>query len=274
MQSLASSAKNFGRLIYRAEHYIASLLSSGHCRLCLQNDLLLLELHGLPFMPRRLCQTCLLSLVQTPLSGLIVAIANDQIRTIPYYSVAIYQGDLRKIIHQIKYEGDQMLALDMPPLLLPALRSSLEANSVNVLVPVPLHPDKQRERGFNQCAILARGLHQLATISGANLKLAPGLLKRTKYTLPQKGLKAEERQANVEGAFCSVTRLNGEHIIILDDVLTSGATISTCARVLLQSGASKVSALTLGRASWRNQQFSSAPPAETWEQHGIVSHQF
>jgi len=225
-------------------------------------------------MPRKLCSDCMHTFVQEPLKGIIVVPDLNEPIVIRYHSAAPYQGDLRKIIHLVKYEGDQMLALDLPPLLLPALRLSLDAERDNILVPVPLHPDKLRERGFNQCQILARGLHLLATISGANLKLAPGLLKRTKYTLPQKGLKAEERQANVEGAFCSVTRLNGEHIIILDDVLTSGATISTCARVLLQSGASKVSALTLGRASWRNQQFSSAPPAETWEQHGIVSHQF
>ncbi|MDQ5966913.1 MAG: ComF family protein [Cyanobacteriota bacterium erpe_2018_sw_39hr_WHONDRS-SW48-000098_B_bin.30] len=269
MSTLKQPTIKFKRWRYSAEHHLASLFGGGPCRLCHSPELQLTKLHGLPFMPRKLCSDCLLTFVQEPLKGIIVVPDLNEPIIIQYHSAAPYQGDLRKIIHMVKYEGDQMLALDLPPLLIPALRLSLDNECDNILVPVPLHPDKLRERGFNQCHVLARGLHLLATTTGADLRLAPDLLMRTIYTRPQKGLKAIERQANVAGAFSTRARLKGEHIIILDDVLTSGATISTCARVLLQSGASKVSALTLGRASWRNPP-SSAQPAETWEQLGTV----
>lgn len=252
LPTLRQTTIQFMRWRYSAEHHIASHFGSGPCRLCHAPDLQLTKMHGLPFMPRKLCAGCLLDLEQEPLKGIILVPDQKEPITIEYYAAAPYQGDLRKIIHHVKYEGDQMLALDLPPLLIPALRLCLDRERDNILVPVPLHPDKLRERGFNQCLVLARGLHLLATTTGANFKLAPDLLIRTIYTRPQKGLKAKERQANVAGAFSTRAALSGEHIIILDDVLTSGATISTCARVLLQSGASKVSALTLGRASWRN----------------------
>ncbi len=115
----------------------------------------------------------------------------------------------------------------------------------SLLMPIPLHPKRLRERGFNQSVILAREISKRF-----NLSLDFMTLRRHVYTEPQISLGKRAREANVRGAF-SVTdpaKIDGQEIILVDDVYTSGSTAKECARVLLKNKAGRVAVLTLARA--------------------------
>jgi ComF family protein len=113
-----------------------------------------------------------------------------------------------------------------------------------LLIPVPLHIKRLRERGFNQSLLLAYKL-------GGKYKLPVNfsLIKRRKATLTQTGLNKTEREENIKGAFVVIDekKVCDENIILIDDVYTTGATINECAKTLLKTGAQKVAALTLAR---------------------------
>ncbi|MCK4431899.1 MAG: ComF family protein, partial [Candidatus Aminicenantes bacterium] len=112
-------------------------------------------------------------------------------------------------------------------------------------VPVPLHPKRKKQRGFNQAFIIAK---ELAMLKG--IKLVEGQLVKLKNILPQTSLKAEDRQKNVKGAFGIKERekIEGKIILLVDDVYTTGSTIRECSSVLKNAGAKDVRALTLARA--------------------------
>lgn len=113
------------------------------------------------------------------------------------------------------------------------------------LVPVPLHPRRRRERGFDQAAWLAVGLGKRL-----NLQARPGMLRRVRDTLPQGDPRVLSRQNNVEQAFCArhPHRFGGQRIVLVDDVFTSGATTRACAGLLRQAGAAEVAVLTACRS--------------------------
>jgi competence protein ComFC len=112
----------------------------------------------------------------------------------------------------------------------------------DVLVPVPLHRKKLRERGYNQSALLARGLGKLSVI-----QVVENSLIRRKYTPPQaRSSNIGERRNNVADAFaCRDSRLRGKRIILIDDVSTSGTTLNTCAGILKSAGAAAVWGLVI-----------------------------
>jgi ComF family protein len=115
--------------------------------------------------------------------------------------------------------------------------------SADLVIPVPLHPSRQRERGFNQAGLLASVLAERA-----GLPLNDVQLSRTRATPPQVGLGAEERKANVQDAFTwRGSGLEGLRILLIDDVCTTGATLEACAVALAAGGAKSVWALTLAR---------------------------
>ena len=115
----------------------------------------------------------------------------------------------------------------------------------DLIIPVPLHPRKARERGFNQSGVLSAGLSRRTGIS-----LSKRALVRTRYTKTQTRLSRKDRQENVEGAFrlSAGADLNGKSVILVDDVYTTGATVNECAKVLIAAGVVKVDVLTLARA--------------------------
>jgi ComF family protein len=156
-------------------------------------------------------------------------------------SVALFEGPLRQAVHHLKYTGQRGLASSLGSLLVEYWQgNSLPAD---VLVPVPLHASRQRERGYNQAALLA---HELA--AAASLPVIEGCLVRTRQTAPQINLKSDERKANVREAFACVDgRLAGRQVLLLDDVCTTGATLEACAMACRQAGARSVWALTLAR---------------------------
>jgi competence protein ComFC len=153
-----------------------------------------------------------------------------------------FEGVLREAIHQLKYKNIKILATPLARL----LSDYLSANPLpaDVLVPVPLHPRRLKERGYNQSRLLARELGKLV-----NLPLVSDCLVRNRHAPPQaRTLTLDERRANVIGAFtCRDQRLKGKQVLLIDDVSTSGATLNACAAALKASGATSVWGLTIAK---------------------------
>lgn len=153
-----------------------------------------------------------------------------------------FEGALREAIHHLKYKG--RIALVKPLGNLMATYWQQHPMPADVLVPVPLHTSRLRERGYNQAALLARELAQRA-----ELALNERTLVRKRATAPQIELSARQRRENVHGAFCcSDDGLAEKRVLLIDDVCTTGATLEACAIALRESGAHSVQALTLARA--------------------------
>jgi len=158
-------------------------------------------------------------------------------------AAALHTTPLREWIHLLKYEDRPDLAPDLARYLAAALALpdwDGVRQSIDAVVPVPLHAQRRRERGYNQSELLAAALCRRS-----GLALAPDLLERQKETRAQVGLGALERQANVAGAFAARPAAAGRHILLIDDVYTTGATLRACAQALHEAGATQVSALTL-----------------------------
>lgn len=151
-----------------------------------------------------------------------------------------FDGVMRQAIHQLKYGNLRTLA---PPLA-QLLSDYLITNSVpgEVLVPVPLHQKRLRERGYNQSRLLVRELGRLT-----NLPVVDDCLTRRRPTPPQaRTSTVDERRNNVASAFaCCEKRLREKQVLLIDDVVTSGATLNACAAALKAAGATSVWALTL-----------------------------
>lgn len=149
-------------------------------------------------------------------------------------------ADVRDAIKRLKYHGEQERAADLGDYLAEALASA--RLNVAGVVPVPLHAEREAERGYNQCQLLAA---QLAARAG--LPLLAGL-ERTRWTVPQAQLRAEYRAKNLAGAFAwSGDDLAGKTIVLVDDVISTGATVDACAEALKAAGAARVIALAQGR---------------------------
>lgn len=156
---------------------------------------------------------------------------------------AAFSGPARAALHAFKYDGERRLAEPLGLLL--ARRWSRAAVGGEILVPVPIHPERRRERGFDQAELLAR-------VAGRHLRLpVTTALMRTERTTAQHALGRAERARNVAGAFAVRSglseRLRSRWLILIDDVATTGATLSGCAAALHAAGALAVSALTLAR---------------------------
>jgi ComF family protein len=159
-------------------------------------------------------------------------------------SLGPYEGPLRVVLHELKYAGRRRAAGRLAEALLedPAVRA-LVATS-DVLVPVPLHPRRLRERGFNQSALLVEALARKAARPAC-----PDALVRRLDTAPQAGLTAAARRRNVQGAFAVRRKASvaGRTVTLVDDVLTTGATALACARPLKEAGVREVRLLTVAR---------------------------
>jgi ComF family protein len=160
-------------------------------------------------------------------------------------SFGYYNGELSKAIQELKFRGRRSLAAHLAPLLARAFCRSWHRGQLDIIVPVPLHPRRKRERGFNQSELLGRAL---ASILG--LPCRSDILKRIRYTEPQVGLRDPERLRNVHAAFrCARTdRVSHRRVLLIDDVMTTGATVRSAAAALLSAGALRVSVLTVARA--------------------------
>jgi len=153
-----------------------------------------------------------------------------------------FEGVMRQAIHHLKYKNLRALSVPLAEL----LRDYLSANPItaDVLVPVPLHPKRFRERGYNQSSLLAGELGRLI-----GLPVVDDCLIRRKNTASQaKTSNVEERRYNMIDAFsCRDERLYGKRVMLIDDVATSGATLNACASALKSSGAVSVWGLAMAR---------------------------
>jgi len=156
---------------------------------------------------------------------------------------AVYsEGVLREAIHALKYEGVTALAVPLAGLM--AECWSRHPMPIDVVVPVPLHKDRLRMRGFNQAACLARELSKQV-----HLTVDEDILARHRSTAAQVDLDAEQRKENVRDAFRCVSQgAFDKRVLLIDDVCTTGSTLEACAEALRQGGARSVQALTLARA--------------------------
>jgi ComF family protein len=154
---------------------------------------------------------------------------------------ADYAGVIREAIHAFKFEGRRTLARPLAALVLAQWGDRLAAG-VGGLVPVPLTSAREQQRGYNQAALLAEEVAARLTV-----RVRPRWLARVRATLPQSDLGAAERRANVRGAFAADPAAAGHHVVVVDDVLTTGATAAECARALREVGAARVGVLTVAR---------------------------
>ena len=192
---------------------------------------------GQPGINGRSCASCA---QQTPaLSGIRAAL--------------LFEGPVRPAIHALKYKQARDLARPLAELMLPSWRHLPQPP--DAIVPVPLHPARERERGYNQSQLLA------AVIGPAvGVPVDGSLLVRTRQTTPQVTLQAQARRENVADAFGirpeQANLAPGRRFVLIDDVCTTGSTLGACAAALVAAGAQQVWAFTLARARW-----SSRTPA-------------
>ncbi|RCU51124.1 MULTISPECIES: ComF family protein [Corallincola] len=168
----------------------------------------------------------------------------------PHYAKAIaclpYQPPIQGLLAQFKFNGDLACGQLLGSLMACHLRQQEQAAlTVNpVLVPVPLHRKRLRQRQFNQSHLLAQVI-----ASKHKLRLDSHLCQRTKNTQSQRELNAKTRKANVRGAFQVTRTLHGQSIAIIDDVMTTGATVNEMAKQLYRAGAAHVEVWCLARAA-------------------------
>jgi competence protein ComFC len=180
---------------------------------------------GLPQEASRICPWCLAH--PTAIAGI--------------RSAAVFEGPLRSAIHQFKYGYMRDLAAPLSDLLVSCWQ---EVNqSIDVIVPVPLHARRFKERGYNQSALLARRVG-----SALRIPVNCGCLHRNRHTVSQTRLSAQERARNVEGAFtCVGPDVQDKCVLLIDDVCTTGSTLGACSHALGEGGAQSVWALTVAR---------------------------
>jgi ComF family protein len=155
-------------------------------------------------------------------------------------AMAFFEGNMRKTIHAFKYEHHPELARVLGIMLSDYLTTHpLPADAVTA---VPLHAERERERGYNQALLLARVLG-----AQKNLPVWEDALARTRATRSQIELDASERHANVQDAFTADGRVAGARLLLIDDVCTTGATMDSCTAALKQRGAKSVWGLALAR---------------------------
>jgi len=161
-------------------------------------------------------------------------------------SLFIFSGVLREVVHQFKYNGIKVLAAPLGQAMVELCAAV--GGSVDIVVPVPLHRARIRERGYNQSSLLA------GVVAGQlGLDLNERDLCRRRSTRPQVGLDIVGRRANVTDAFaCNSEAFSGRQVLLIDDVCTTGATLEACAAALYGGGVRAVFAVTLARAHWQS----------------------
>ena len=192
----------------------------------------------------QLCQDCLSSIKMVAEAVNEIRYYKKDVYYTRLYSVGCYEGILKEAIHLFKYRGTPGLARTFSQLLIGFAQSQLNMNEFDLMVAVPLHGVKLREREFNQSELLAEALAK-----SFGIPLLKGKLQKIKPTHPQSSLKKEARMKNLKDAFDmrGPESFREKSVLLVDDVFTTGVTVNECARALLSAGAASVSVLTLAR---------------------------
>jgi competence protein ComFC len=240
-----------------ASDAIVSVLFPGGCRIC---DMLLTRASRVP-----ICEKCLASfeaplekkceVCGQPHAGMTAAEEEElvcracQQKTYAFdraRSFGIYDGPLVRAILLLKWERIEPLGSWFAQRLGEIAEREGELLAGDVVVPVPLHPDRERERGYNQAGLVSKPLARRL-----NLPHKSVLLMRTRPRPNKQVLSLEERWESVRGAFATRPgrQVDNKRVVLVDDVMTTGATLDACARALLESGAKSVIGLTVARAA-------------------------
>jgi ComF family protein len=160
-------------------------------------------------------------------------------------ALGAFEGSLQEAIHRWKYEGKTYLTPFFAEWMAEGLNRYWEPGSLDLLIPVPLHTRRLRERGFNQALLLVKDLSRRTGIPYRKT-----ILQKKKPTVPQVNLSGVEREKALRGTFHVIEKeeLSGLWILLIDDVYTTGATVNECSKALLKGGAERVDVLTLAHA--------------------------
>jgi len=239
-----------------ASDALVSVIFPAGCRIC---DELLTDSRRVP-----ICQQCLASLQRIqpiaceicglPLPGfaqkeeqpLLCSACKDKTYAFDCArSYAIYDGPLVRAILLLKFEQIEPLGIWFAERLVEVVHSEAEKLAADVVVPVPLHRQRERERGYNQAALISKPLAKRLRLPHKAV-----LLVRTRARPDKRILSLEERWESVRGAFATRPgrQVDNLRVLLIDDVLTTGATLDACARALRDAGAKSVVALTMARA--------------------------
>jgi ComF family protein len=255
-----------------AESLFATLFPAD-CRLC-GNPLI--KISRLP-----VCEECLSAM--RPVAGGVCSICGERLaspyafgaeagehvcglcrRFAPPFAKAVaygsYDGGLRELIHLLKYEQIRPAAAVLGRMLKEAI-AGLKISQA-VVIPIPLHAKKLRQRGFNQAELIARAALKL---DSEQMTLCAQAMERRRETNSQIGLSSHQRRENMRGAFV-VSRpqeISGRDVLLVDDLFTTGTTVSECARVLRRAGASKILVATVARTLKVNAAFAESDRTET-----------
>lgn len=157
-------------------------------------------------------------------------------------SAFLYEGTVKDAVHSFKYGGKVTLGAALARLMIEAIALP---EMPDLVVPVPLHSDRLKSRGYNQSLLLARGASRIISVPVDCLHL-----KKTRLTADQVDLSAKEREENVKGAFeADGAAFKDKTVLLIDDVLTTGSTVRECSKTLLKAGATVVFVATLARAA-------------------------
>lgn len=259
-------------LLHVAAQSLFATFFPSECRLC-QNPLTTISrlpvcddcLAHIERMRGRVCASCgerIFTAQDEALCGECRTTPPAFVRALAYGS---YDGGLRELIHLLKYDGVRPAAGVLGRMLAEVIEGfGSEFISARV-IPVPLHRSKLRQRGFNQSEEIARAA--LKHLRRNGLTLATGVLHRRRDTESQTGLSDHQRQENVRGAFIVTAPedIENHDVLLVDDVFTTGATVSECARVLRRAGAERVFVATVARVLKSEATWATPPEAELQE---------
>jgi ComF family protein len=252
-------------LVNRICESLFSVLFPSDCRICASP---LLNISRLP-----VCSACLEQIY--PVRGKVCSICGDRVlssyaehdpdglrrcpicrrverpfeRAVAYGS---YEGGLRELVHLLKYNGVRPAAGVLGRMLFEAMQTLdpvlLLKDATVLVIPVPLYKSRRRQRGFNQAELIARAALRFYPADD-RLQLRADVLLRTRDTQSQIGLTSHQRRENMRGAFAvaSAKEVTGRDVLLVDDVYTTGTTVTECARVLRRAGASRVWVATVAR---------------------------
>ena len=227
----------------RARDSLFDIIFPARCIGCGRSGATLCQdcLNTIEYVPSSICNRCGRP-IRDPSRGFCNPCADVTPSLTGCFAVTYTSGVMRDAIHRLKYSDQSRLADPLASFLI----RWWEMNPLptDLVIPVPLHPQREKERGYNQAELLSRRLS--AAIGLPHEKKS---LSRTRYTQPQVGLGAIERHKNVAGAFrCVDNMVAGQSILLIDDVTTTGATLEAAALALTQAGACEVWGLTVARA--------------------------
>jgi len=153
---------------------------------------------------------------------------------------------IQHLIHQLKYKGNQEIAVYLGELMGRSLLESSRFNKIDYLVPLPLYPDKERKRGYNQAAVICQGMSAIMNVPVLSDKVI-----RQRFTETQTKKHRSERWENVAGSFIlkDKQKLQGTNVLLVDDVITTGATLEACGHSIIEAVDVKLSVATLATAT-------------------------